>query len=648
MGAPRDVEGGEPLQHVRAAAGRRDAGRRRRARSTGRPTTPGVRRTRTGWRKVLKPRRTTRDRRASDAPREAGPRAADRRRRAPRSPGERRRAGSRTSRRCLPLLAATGSFASLRERLTPATGAPRPAAAGRHVGLSAGARTARRRTSPRRSPASAAASGSSGSPATPRSATGSPRSCRLARRSRPRSPCSSRGPRWPTSGASSSPTRRPPASRRSRRGGAAGPRSSSRASRRSSSTRSPRTTCRPSRASSRSGPGCDQDALLARAARPRLRADDRGRRSRRVRPARRHRRRLPAVGAAAGPDRVLRRRDRLAAGLRPDRPADGRHARGGDPPARVGVPRASRGRGRAPRRGSAARAGEAPRAARRGPRAVRGRRARRTTRAPTRALTVGDAAEVWAAQLAPSTGLDHLDPTTLLVLDEPGDDRRGRRVPVAPGRRAPRGARSRAGDLPKDWPSTYLGPRDWKRRLVARPDARADLGVGAARRRGARGARPELRRPVRLARAAAPAGARGAAIAEAVERVAARTAPGSSSPATRRRASPSCSTRPAIRRPSSTRPEAPPPGAVVARRAQPQRRLRGRPGRPRLRHRPRAVRDRPRPPAEGDAARRPARHPRAARRRATSSSTSTTASPATSGCSAAATTPTARTATTSS
>ncbi|HET7704219.1 MAG TPA: DEAD/DEAH box helicase, partial [Candidatus Limnocylindrales bacterium] len=83
-----------------------------------------------------------------------------------------------------------------------------------------------------------------------------------------------------------------------------------------------------------------------------------------------------------------------------------------------------------------------------------------------RALPVGDAAEVWAAHLAPATALDHLDPATLLVLDEPGeiaeaadflwrqaDERRGELVGT--------------GDLPKDWPSTYLGPRDWKSRLVA-------------------------------------------------------------------------------------------------------------------------------------------------------------------------------------
>jgi len=83
----------------------------------------------------------------------------------------------------------------------------------------------------------------------------------------------------------------------------------------------------------------------------------------------------------------------------------------------------------------------------------------------TRAFAVGDAAEVWAAHLAPATGLDHIDPGTLLVLDEPGDiaeaaeflwrqadERRGELV--------------EAGELPKDWPSTYLPPRDWKGRLV--------------------------------------------------------------------------------------------------------------------------------------------------------------------------------------
>ncbi len=84
----------------------------------------------------------------------------------------------------------------------------------------------------------------------------------------------------------------------------------------------------------------------------------------------------------------------------------------------------------------------------------------------SRALSVGDAAEVWAAHLAPATGLDHLDPGTLLVLDEPGDIAEAADFlwRQADERRAELIA---ADELPKDWPSTYLPPRDWKGRLVA-------------------------------------------------------------------------------------------------------------------------------------------------------------------------------------
>ncbi|HTK45871.1 MAG TPA: transcription-repair coupling factor [Patescibacteria group bacterium] len=84
----------------------------------------------------------------------------------------------------------------------------------------------------------------------------------------------------------------------------------------------------------------------------------------------------------------------------------------------------------------------------------------------SRAAAVGDAAEIWAPILAPSTALDHLDPETLFVLDEPGDvgeaaeflwrqadERRDDLVGAA--------------ELPKDWPPTLLPPRDWKRRLLA-------------------------------------------------------------------------------------------------------------------------------------------------------------------------------------
>src|SRR6185369_15525646 len=76
--------------------------------------------------------------------------------------------------------------------------------------------------------------------------------------------------------------------------------------------------------------------------------------------------------------------------------------------------------------------------------------------APSRALTVGDAAEVWAAQLAPSTGFDHVEPSTLLVLDEPGDIAEAADFlwRQADERRSELIA---SGDLPRDWPSTYLG-----------------------------------------------------------------------------------------------------------------------------------------------------------------------------------------------
>jgi transcription-repair coupling factor (superfamily II helicase) len=86
--------------------------------------------------------------------------------------------------------------------------------------------------------------------------------------------------------------------------------------------------------------------------------------------------------------------------------------------------------------------------------------------AAARALNVGDAAEVWAAQLAPSTGFDHLDPATLLVLDEPAEiaDAADFLWRQADERRSELVA---SGELTKDWPSTYLGPREWKARLVA-------------------------------------------------------------------------------------------------------------------------------------------------------------------------------------
>jgi transcription-repair coupling factor (superfamily II helicase) len=84
----------------------------------------------------------------------------------------------------------------------------------------------------------------------------------------------------------------------------------------------------------------------------------------------------------------------------------------------------------------------------------------------SRAADVGDGAEVWAPLLAPSTALDHIDPSTLFVLDEPGDlGEAGEFLwRQADERRADLLG---AGELPRDWPPTLLGPRDWKRRLLA-------------------------------------------------------------------------------------------------------------------------------------------------------------------------------------
>jgi transcription-repair coupling factor (superfamily II helicase) len=108
----------------------------------------------------------------------------------------------------------------------------------------------------------------------------------------------------------------------------------------------------------------------------------------------------------------------------------------------------------------------------------------------SRALQVGDAAEVWAAHLAPSTGLDHVDPGTILVIDEPGDVAEAaaflwrqadeRRAELVGG-----------GELPRDWPSTYLPQRDWKGRLASSRTLEmtweSELPRGLAMASGARG-----------------------------------------------------------------------------------------------------------------------------------------------------------------
>ncbi|HJW23005.1 MAG TPA: hypothetical protein VJ506_11310, partial [Candidatus Limnocylindrales bacterium] len=89
----------------------------------------------------------------------------------------------------------------------------------------------------------------------------------------------------------------------------------------------------------------------------------------------------------------------------------------------------------------------------------------RAARTGSRAADVEDAAEVWAPLLAPATGLDHVAADAVLVLDEPGD------VAEAAAflwRQADerRDELVQAGELPRDWPATILGPRPWKARLL--------------------------------------------------------------------------------------------------------------------------------------------------------------------------------------
>ena len=374
-----------------------------------------------------------------------------------------------------------------------------------------------------------------------------------------------------------------------------------------------------------------------RAVRARLHARDRGRRPGRVRAARRHRRRVPAVGAPAGPDRAVRRRDRLPARLRPHRPTQRRRRPRGRPPARDRVPAAGRRRGRDPASGSAGWRARLPdRLAQDLERfagdAAIGRQGRRGPRRCPPATPPRSG----LALVAPTTGLDHLDPSTLLVLDEPGDlaDAADFLWRQAEERHA---EMVEAGDLPKDWPSAYLPPRDWKSHLHGartleltwQSEAGAAEGMAFASKSLTSGDQFGWREPVlppgrterlvdgvehwvgekarvvlasdqapRLAELLGEAGHAVGIVHRVTEAAAARR----------------------------HRPD----------RAQPQRRLRGRPRRPRAGHGPRAVRH-----ASGSAGpRRCAASSRAtsssASRPATSSSTSTTASRATSRCSGAA------------
>ncbi|MEP7360692.1 MAG: transcription-repair coupling factor [Chloroflexota bacterium] len=78
---------------------------------------------------------------------------------------------------------------------------------------------------------------------------------------------------------------------------------------------------------------------------------------------------------------------------------------------------------------------------------------------------LADAAEVWAGQLAPAIGLDHLH-DEIWIVDEPGDIEASTDFlwTQADERRA---ELEKAGILPKNWPSAYPARRDWKQRWTA-------------------------------------------------------------------------------------------------------------------------------------------------------------------------------------
>ncbi len=78
---------------------------------------------------------------------------------------------------------------------------------------------------------------------------------------------------------------------------------------------------------------------------------------------------------------------------------------------------------------------------------------------------LADAAEVWAGQLAPSTGLDHLA-DEIWIVDEPGDvDASTDFLWTQADER--RQELEKAGILPKTWPTAYPARRDWKQRWTA-------------------------------------------------------------------------------------------------------------------------------------------------------------------------------------
>ncbi len=155
--------------------------------------------------------------------------------------------------------------------------------------------------------------------------------------------------------------------------------------------------------------------------------------------------------------------------------------------------------------------------------------------AAARALDTGDAAEVWAGLLCPATGLDHIPPETLLVIDEPGDmddsadflwrQAEERRTELTAG-----------GDLPADLARRVPAGEGLEDAAAQGPDPRADLGIGGG---GSDRWRHADGRSLRLARALAAAGPHGAPGA-GPSKPGPRKATESCSPRIRRCASPSC------------------------------------------------------------------------------------------------------------
>ena len=360
MGAPGDVEGRQPVQRVGPpGAGATQDGARRRPGEVGGPAdTDGVRRTKTGWRRILPGGdeggrskggrdvsdryrgRTTRqrnvaekvarewaERRAAAEVREQAidltpapprPRSSCSIRRPGRRDGERRRA--RRPARPAPRPPAAARRPALEGR-PPRPGprrrcrgsSTRPARSPRSASASDGGRGAGDARPPRRPDVGAArrevvprggarprarrGAARAGSRGTPRSATASRRSSARGSATRRSSPCSSRGRRSPTSAASSSPdeTAARVAALAAWRAGTARVLVAS-VQALLQATLAPDDL--PGRApDAQAGTRIGMDALLARAVRARLRAGPRGRGPRRVRAPRRHRRRVPAVAA---------------------------------------------------------------------------------------------------------------------------------------------------------------------------------------------------------------------------------------------------------------------------------------------------------------------------------------------------------------